>query len=149
MRGFIQEGRGRDYRRTFDRPLDGLFSMKDVLLDELERAGSMAELIVELIGQPGLLQHPLPFGQARIHVAHILEDVLPDKLVPTRSLLDLRLQQIARFRSLQLLPLLVERRRRLQRCVCEAKHSRFSCRVVIHILVSLFPARLILSATTR
>lgn len=37
-------------RDTFDRPLDGLFSMKDVLLDELERPGSMTELIIELIG---------------------------------------------------------------------------------------------------
>lgn len=105
--------------------------MKDVLLDELERTRSMAELIVQLIGQPGLLQHPLPFGQARIHVAHILENVLPDELVPTRSLLDLRLQQIARFRSLQLLPLLVERRGRLQRCVHEAKYFCLSCRVMI------------------
>lgn len=48
-------------------------------------------------------------------MTYILEDVLSDQLISTWSLLDLRLQQIARLRSLQLLPLLVKRRWRLQR----------------------------------
>jgi len=91
--------------------------MKDILLDELEWTGSMTELIVELICQPGLLQHPLSLGQTRIHVTYIFEDVLSDQLVPARSLLDLRLQQIACLRSLQLFPLLMECRWRLQRYV--------------------------------
>jgi hypothetical protein len=91
--------------------------VKDILLDELEWTGSMTELIVELIGQPGLLQHPLSLGQTRIHVTYIFEDVLSDQLVPARSLLDLRLQQIACLRSFQLFPLLVECRWRLQRYV--------------------------------
>lgn len=74
----------------------------------------MTELIVELVGEPGFLQHALPLGQARVHVTHILEDVLPDQLLPARSLLDLRFQQIAGLRSFKLLALLVERRRCLQ-----------------------------------
>lgn len=95
--------------------------MENILLDELERSGSMTELVVQLVGQPGLLQHPLPLGQAWIHVTHILEDMLPDQLLPARSLLDLRLQKITGLRPFQLLPLLVERRWRLQ---CYVKKER-------------------------
>jgi len=64
-------------------------------------------------------------------MTYILEDMLPDQLISTRSLLDLRLQQIARLRPLQLLPLLVKRRWRLQRCVCEKKYSCLSCRTLL------------------
>lgn len=103
-------------RLTFDRPFNGLLRMENILLDELERSGPMTELVVQLVGQPGLLQHALSLGQARIHVTHILEDVLPDQLVPAWSLLDLRLQQIPGLRPLQLLALLVERWRCLQSC---------------------------------
>lgn len=62
-------------------------------------------------------------------MTYILEDVLPDQLVPTWSLLDLRLQQIARLRSLQLLPLLVKRRWRLQRCA--RKKTFVICRTLL------------------
>ena len=81
----------------------------------------MTELVVQLVGQPGLLQHPLPLGQAWVHVTHILEDMLPDQLLPARSLLDLRLQKITGLRPFQLLPLLVERWWRLQ---CYVKKER-------------------------
>ena len=101
---------------TFDRPLDRLLRVENVFLDELERSRSMTELVVQLVGQPGFLQHPLPLGQARVHVTHILEDMLPNQLLPARSLLDLRLQQVTGLRPFQLLPLLVERRRCLQSC---------------------------------
>lgn len=122
---------------TFDRPFNGLLRVENILLDELERSRSMTELIVELVGQPGLLQHTLPLGQARVHVTHILEDVLPDQLLPARPLLDLRLQQVAGLRPLQLLALLMERWRRLQSCDNKNRCSLMpESGTMIHLIVS-------------
>lgn len=59
-------------------------------------------------------------------MTHILEDMLPDQLLPAWSLLDLRLQKITGFRPFQLLPLLVERRWRLQCYGKEKKRKRYS-----------------------
>lgn len=90
--------------------------MKYVFLDELEGSGPVAELVVQLVGEPGLLEHALTLGEARIDMADVLEDVLSDELVPAGPLLNLRLQQVAGLASLQLFRLLVESRRRFQGC---------------------------------
>lgn len=99
----------------FDGPLDGLLGVENIFLYKLERPRSVTELVVELIGQSGFLEHTLALRETGIDVAHILEDVLAHQFVPARPLLNLRLQQIAGFTSLQLLGLLVEGRWGFQR----------------------------------
>lgn len=56
-------------RAAFDSSLDILFGVQYVFLDELERAGPVRQLVVELVGEASLLEHPLLFRQAGVHMA--------------------------------------------------------------------------------
>ena len=82
--------------------------MKNVLLDELEGSGPVAQVVVHQVGEAGLLQHALALGEARVDVADVLEDVLAHELIAAGPLLNLRLQQVAGLAALELLRLLVE-----------------------------------------
>lgn len=99
----------------FDCPLDRLVGVQNVLLDQLQRPRPVGQLVVERVGEPALLEHPLPLRQGRVHVVHVgFQDVLSDELLPVRPLLDLRLEQVPGLGALQLAALLVERGRRLE-----------------------------------
>ena len=63
--------RARPRPLTFDRPFDGLFGVQDILLDELQRARPMGQLIVQRVHKSTFFQHSLSLCQRRINVPDI------------------------------------------------------------------------------
>ena len=88
-----------------------IIGMENVLLDQLERAGTLQQLVAQAVGQLGSFQLSLLLAQRRIDArTNVFKNVSVNEFLSVRPSSNFRSEHVVHLGALQSLLLLVQRR---------------------------------------